>query len=144
MGQHDGRLQVPEEQETAHGQADLLRVLGDARSQVQGDVVLAGGVVGLQAAAAAHVGIDRYLYGFAASTLPADQVNDGLASLVADELGGFRGYFKLGGHVVHSVHGLAVPRRVGVEIPAGDIAPEGGAELLGTVHLQLINGYVTH
>ena len=144
MGQHDGSLQVPEQQEPAHGNVHLHGVFRDARRQVEGDVVLTGGVVGLQAAAAAHVGIDRYLDGLAASTLPADQVNDGLASLVADELGGFWGYFKLGSHVVHSVQGLAVPRRFGVEIPAGDIAPEGGAELLRTVHLQLINGYVTH
>ena len=99
--QRDCRLQVPKEQEPAHGQADLLGILRDARRQVEGDVILAGGVVGFQAATTVHVGIDRYLDGFAASTLPADQVDDGLAALVADELGSFRCYFELCRHVTH-------------------------------------------
>lgn len=81
-----------------------------------------------------YVGIDRYLDGFAASTLPADQVNDGLTPLVPDELGGFRSYFELCGHVVHYFWGCPVPRRVGVEILAGDCAAERGAKLLGAVH----------
>ena len=101
VGQHDGGLEVPEEQEPAHGDVHLHGVFGDAGRQVQGDVVLGGGVVGLQAATAADVGIDRYLDGLAASTLPADQVDHGLAALLTDELGSFRGYFKLCGHVVH-------------------------------------------
>ena len=98
MRERDGGLQVPEEQEPAHGHRYLLGILGDAGRQVQGDVFLAGGVVGFEAAPAAHVGIDRYLNGLAASTLPADQVDDGLAALVTDELGRFRCYFKLCGH----------------------------------------------
>ena len=79
----------------------MLGVFRDAWRQVQGDIFLAGGVVGFQAAATLDVGIDRYLDGLAGSTLPADQVDDGLAALVADELGRFRRYFKLCGHVAH-------------------------------------------
>ena len=59
-----------------------------------------GRLVGFQALAAADVGIDRYLNGLAASTLPTDEVDDGLATLVADELGGFGGYLKVGRHKV--------------------------------------------
>jgi hypothetical protein len=40
-----------------------------------------------------------------------------------DEPGGLRGYFNLCGHAVHSGQGLAVPRRVRVEIPAGNVTP---------------------
>jgi hypothetical protein len=59
-----------------------------------------GGLVGLQAAAATDVGIDRYLNGFAGSTLPADQVDHGLSTLVADHLGCFGRYFQSGCHIV--------------------------------------------
>ena len=135
MGQIDGGLEVPEQQEPAHRHRHLLGVLRYSGGQVERNVVLASGTVGFQAAATAHVGIDRYLDGLAASTFPADQVNDGLATLEPDEPGSFRCYLKLCGHGVHSVQGLSVPRRVGVEIPAGNIAAQGGAEFIGAVHL---------
>ena len=92
--QRNSGLQVAEHQEPAYGQRHLLGVVGDAGSQQQLDVILAGPLVSVQVAAPAHVGIDRYLNGFAGSTFPADEVNHGLPAPVADELGGFRRYFQ--------------------------------------------------
>ena len=72
-------------------------MFGYARRQQQLNIALDGAGIGIQAAAA-HIGIDRYLNGFAGSTFPADEVNDGAASFAADELGGFRGDGDFGGH----------------------------------------------
>ena len=100
VGQGDGGLQVAEQQEPAHRHRHLLGVLGDAGRHEQLNVSVRGRLVGLQAPATANVGIDRYLDGLAASTLPADEVDYGLATLAADELGGFGGYLQVSRHSV--------------------------------------------
>ena len=98
VGQGDGGFEVPEHQESAHRHRHLLGVLRNPRRQVQLDVAVFGRLIGFKAPAAADVGIDRYLKGFTASTFPADEVDGGLASFVANELGGFGGYVQVSGH----------------------------------------------
>ena len=69
----------------------MLGVFGDAGRQQQLNIILAGAAVGVQVAAAANIGIDRYLNRLAGSTLPADKVDYGPAALLPDALGGFGG-----------------------------------------------------
>ena len=78
-------------------------MFGYPRRQQQLNIALDGAGVGVQAAPPAHIGIDRYLNGLAGSTFPADQVNDGAATLAADELGGLGGDGDFGGHRASSI-----------------------------------------
>ena len=100
VGQCDGRLQVAEQQEPAHQHVHPLGVVGDAGGQQQFNVAMLSPLVGVQVAPPPHVGIDRYLNGLAASTLPADQVDHGPSTLVANELGRLGRYFQLCAHIV--------------------------------------------
>ena len=102
VGQDDGGFEAAEHQEPAQRDSYLLSVLRDAGGEEQRNVFLPGTVVGVQATPAVDVGIDRYLERLAGSTFPADQVNDGAAAFLPDELSGFRGYFQVSGHIVIS------------------------------------------